>query len=263
MKLSFIGVGNMGGAIYRAVIQKIVPDCCFLSNRSFEKTKRVVSKFGGNACESNTDCAWNADIVFLGVKPYSVREVLEEIAPVLREDTVIVSMAAGVSGDTMRQALSRDNPIIRIMPNTPCEIGKGLVLLAPCGDVKLETIRMLSDLLSCCGNVYITDEAHAEAAMTIGGCTPAFTYLFIEALADGAVRTGIPRKEALEWAAQAVAGSAEMVLKTNRHPGALKDSVCSPGGSTIEGIAVLESRGFRSAAMDAVVAACEKSKTLG
>lgn len=263
MKLAFIGTGNMGGAIFRAVIQKVVSDCCFLSNRSFEKTVLLASEYGANACETNTDCAWNADVVFLGVKPYSVSDVLKEIAPVLREDTLIVSMAAGVSGDTMRKALGRENPIIRIMPNTPCEIGKGLVLLAPIGDVKPEAVSMLSDLLSCCGTVFVSDESHADAAMTIGGCTPAFTYLFIEALADGAVRTGIPRKEAIEWVAQTVAGSAEMVLQTGRHPGALKDAVCSPGGSTIEGIAVLESHAFRAAAMDAIVAAFEKTKKLG
>lgn len=261
-KISFIGVGNMGGAILKAVCAKNGAEGIYISNRTGAKADALAAELGCTVSMNNAACAENADYVFIGVKPNTVREVLREISACISGHTVIVSMAAGVDSGAIRAALGRGNPIVRILPNTPCSIGQGLLLIAPCGDVPPETLDELAALLAGCGRTAFTDEAHADAGMTIGGCTPAFTCLFIEALADGAVQTGLSRADALQWAAQAVAGSAALVLESGRHPGELKDAVCSPGGSTIEGVRVLENAGFRGAAMDAVIAAFEKSRRL-
>ena len=265
MKLSFIGTGNMGGAIVRAVCTAADPGTVCVSNRSFAKAEALAEEVGCRACPTNPDCARGADYIFLGVKPNMIRDVLQEIAPVLEDCQVIVSMAAGVTGEAMRSALGKahENPIVRILPNTPCAIGKGLMLIAPCGDVGPDILSALAALLAPCGLVGFTDEAHADAGMVVGGCTPAYTYMFIEALADGGVRCGLTRQDALVWAAQAVAGAAELLLASGAHPGALKDAVCSPGGSTIEGVLALEDGGFRGSVMEAVSAAWEKDQKLG
>ena len=261
--VAFIGTGNMGGAILRAVCERVDANKVFISNRSFEKSAALAAELGCEACGNNIDCARNADIVFIGVKPWQVREVLAEIAPEIGPDALVVSMAAGVDSAAMTGALGGRGQTVRILPNTPCAIGSGLMLIVPCGDVDKDALKKLEDILSGCGMVAYTDEAHADVGMTIGGCTPAFTYMFIEALADGAVASGLPRKEALEWAAQAVRGAADMVIQSGKHPGQLKDEVCSPGGSTIQGVRTLEEHGLRAAAMDAVIRAFEKNGSLG
>ena len=206
MKLSFIGTGNMGGAIVRAICSASDPDAVYISNRNFAKSEALAEACGCHACRSNTECARDANYIFLGVKPEQVRDVLREIEPVLNKRQVIVSMAAGVTGDIMRDVVGKKQPIIRILPNTPCAIGKGLVLIAPCGGTTPEMLAELQALLAPCGLSDFTDEAHADAATVVGGCVPAFTYMYIEALADSAVLNGLPRADALAWAAQAEAG---------------------------------------------------------
>lgn len=261
-KIAFIGAGNMGGAIARGVCRVIDPKTVWVRNKRDETTAAIAAACGCVGAKNDADCAKDADFVFLGVKPYAVRDVLRDIAPVLKPEQVIVSMAAGVESAAMRDIVPH-NPIVRILPNTPCAIGKGLVLIVPCGDVAQATVDALAELLAPCGRIGFTDEAHADAGMVIGGCTPAFTYQFIEALADGGVLAGLPRADAMSWAAQAVAGSAELVLQSGKHPGQLKDEVCSPGGSTIEGVKALEARAFRAGVIEAVEAAYEKNKKLG
>lgn len=261
-KIAFIGAGNMGGAIARSVCRVTDPKTVWVRNRRDETTAAIAAACGCVAAKDDAECVKDADFVFLGVKPYAVRDVLRAIAPVLTPKQIIVSMVAGVESAALRDIVP-DNPIVRILPNTPCAIGKGLVLIVPCGDVERLTIDTLAELLAPCGRIGFTDEAHADAGMVIGGCTPAFTDQFIEALADGGVLAGLPRADALSWAAQAVAGSAELVLQSGKHPGQLKDEVCSPGGSTIEGVKALEARAFRSGVMEAVEAAYEKNKKLG
>ena len=258
--MAFIGTGNMGSAIVRAVCQTTEPSEIVIANRSPEKALQLVEECGCVMSQSNSACARNAKYVVLGVKPNAVCEVLREISPVLTDEQIIVSMSAGVTSQQMRQALGRPNPIIRVLPNMPCAIGKGILLIVPCGEIDEKIVEELRDLFAGCGMTDITDEAHADAGMVIEGCTPAFTYMFIEALADGAVAMGLSRQQATEWAAQAVAGAAAMVLEGSKHPEQLKDEVCSPGGTTIQGVRVLEERGFRGAAMNAVIAACQKNR---
>lgn len=251
--MAVIGTGNMGGAIVRAVCRSTDPSEICIANRTPEKAHKLAEECGCVMSQSNCAAARVAKYILLGVKPDMVCSVLEEISPVLTQDQVIISMSAGVTAQQMHRALGKDNRVVRILPNTPCEIGRGLMIIVPCFDMDREMADELCDLFSGCGKVGFTDESHADAGMIISGCTPAYTYMFIEALADGAVHTGLTRAQALEWAAQAVAGAAAMVLESGRHPGQLKDEVCSPAGVTIEGVRILEQHGMRGAVMDAVV----------
>ena len=269
MKLAFIGTGNMGGAIIRAVCSAADPRSVTVTNRTMAKAEAIAADCGCKTADTNAVCAQDADYVFLGVKPNMIREVLHSIAPTLTNRQVIVSMAAGVTGEAMREALTEANAqlreiaIVRILPNTPCAIGKGLMLIAPCDAAARSHSKTLAELLAPCGLVGFTDEAHADAGMVIGGCTPAFAYMFVEALADGGVQCGLSRSDALAWAAQSVAGAAELLLQSGSHPGTLKDAVCSPGGSTSEGVSALEQGAFRGTVMNAVTTAYAKTRALG
>lgn len=253
--LAVIGTGNMGGAIVRAVCRGTEPSEVCIANRTPEKARLLAEECRCVMSQSGAAAARGAKYVLLGVKPGDVPAVLAELSPILTEQQVIVSMASGVTAREIHRALGRDNRVVRVLPNTPCAIGRGVMLIVPCFDMDREMREELCDLFSGCGLVGFTDEEHADAGMVIEGCTPAFAYMFIEALADGAVHTGLTRSQATRWAAQAVAGAAAMVLEGGRHPGQLKDEVCSPGGVTIEGVRVLERSGFRGAVMDAVIAA--------
>ena len=261
--MAFIGTGNMGSAIVRGVCRRTDPSEICIANRTPKKALLLAEECGCVMSQSNSAAARAAKYVVLGVKPNIVCDVLREISPILTEDQIIVSMSAGVTSERMRQALGKNNPIIRLLPNMPCSVGRGVMLIVPCGDIDHEVIDELRDLFSGCGHVDFTDEAHADAGMVIEGCTPAYVYMFIEALADGAVMTGLPRDKAMKWAAEAVAGATAMVLETGKHPGQLKDEVCSPGGTTIEGVKALEEHGFRGAVIDAIKRAYDKSTGVG
>lgn len=264
--VAFLGSGNMSGAMVRAMVTGCEPDRIVVTNRTPEKAARLAAETGCALAASNPEAAMSARYVVLGVKPQQLPAVLGEIAPYLTEGQTLVSLAAGVTIRAMAEILARFGkklPIVRALPNTPCAIGQGLVVLAPSPDLPESSLLELERLLTPCGRVSVTTEAQADAVMTIGGCTPAFTYLFLEALADGAVAAGLPREQALTYAAQAVLGAAAMVLETGKHPGQLKDAVCSPGGSTIRGIRTLEDRAFRGAAAEAVLAAWKRTRELG
>ena len=263
-KIAFIGCGNMGGAIVRAVCAKVDSKSVYLSNRTRSKAVSLAESCGCNVCENNREAAKGADFIFLGVKPWQITDVIKEIDEVLKGDEIIVSMAAGVPGSVMAELLAeKGNGVIRIMPNTPCAIGEGLVVISPYEGVSEETVGELEEILAGCGMMGRCSEEQAEVAMTVGGCTPAFTYMFIEALADGGVRAGIKRSDAMLWASQAVMGAAKLVIESGEHPGALKDAVCSPKGATIEGIRTLEMNAFRGGVMDAITVAAKRSAGLG
>ena len=263
-KIAFIGCGNMGGAIVRAVCATVDSKSVYLSNRTRVKAESLAESCGCNVCADNREAAKGADYIFLGVKPWQIADVIKEISPVLNGGEVIVSMAAGVPGSVMAALLAeKGNAVIRIMPNTPCAIGEGLVIISAYDGVCEDKVKELESVLAGCGMVGRCSEEEAEAAMTVGGCTPAFTYMFIEALADGGVRAGIKRSDAMLWAAQAVAGAAKLVIESGEHPGALKDAVCSPKGATMEGVRTLEMNAFRGGVMDAVVVAAKRSAGLG
>ena len=264
MKIAVIGTGNMGGAIVRALCRAAGPEQVFISNRTRAKAEALADELGCTVCDTDEACAAGADFVFLGVKPAGIRDVIALITPQLKADAVLVSMAAGVTGAAMREALGGgDNPIVRILPNTPCAIGRGLVLIAPCGDVAERTLSALEALLAPCGQTGFLTEAQADAGMTVGGCTPAYTYMFINALAEGAERAGLPRADALQWAATAVSGAAELLKQSGKTPEKLCQEVCSPGGSTIEGVNALREADFEGLTAAAFGKSYEKNCLLG
>ena len=257
--VGFIGTGNMGAALARAAVKSPLTEQLLLSNRSAEKPRRLAEELGGTVLD-NRGVAQKAEVLFLAVKPQMLPDVIGEIRPVLdarRDRVVLVSMAAGWSLEKLGAALG-DRPIVRIMPNIPVSVGAGVTLLCPNGQISAEELQTVEDLLAASGLVSELDEGHLDAAGGVTGCGPAFAAMFVEALADGAVACGLPRREALAFAAQMLKGSAQLLLETGEHPGSLKDRVCSPGGSTIQGVRLLEERAFRAAVTDAVIATYEK-----
>ena len=257
--VGFIGTGNMGAALARAAAKSPLTEQLLLSNRSAEKPRRLAEELGGTVLD-NRGVAQKAEVLFLAVKPQMLPDVIGEIRPVLdarRDRVVLVSMAAGWSLEKLGAALG-DRPIVRIMPNIPVSVGAGVTLLCPNGQISAEELQTVEDLLAASGLVSELDEGHLDAAGGVTGCGPAFAAMFVEAMADGAVACGLPRREALAFAAQMLKGSAQLLLETGEHPGSLKDRVCSPGGSTIQGARLLEERAFRAAVTDAVIATYEK-----
>ena len=263
MRYGFIGCGNMGGAVARAVCRGAGAGQVVLANRTAAKAEALAGELGCTAAgnEEAADC----DFVFLGVKPQMMAGVLAELAPRLAARTdpfVLVSMAAGLSMQRLRQMAGGEYPIIRMMPNTPVALGDGMIQYCY-DDVEPEQLNEWLSAMAPAGQLDEVPENLIDAASAVSGCGPAWVYQFIEALADGGVAAGLPRAKAQEYAAQTVLGSARMVLESGQHPGALKDAVCSPGGSTIQGVRLLEQRAFRGAVTDAVLAAYEKTKKLG
>ena len=266
MKFGFIGCGNMGGAVARAVCRGADPKDVLLANRTPEKSAALAAELGCR-CGSNAEVAKDCDFIFLAVKPQMMADMLSDIAPVLEERAdshpfVLVSMAAGLSIAKVRQMAGGGYPTLRMMPNTPVMLGAGMIQYCSEG-VSPALLQTWLDAMAPAGRLDAVPENLIDAASAVSGCGPAWAYQFIEALADGGVAAGLPRAKAQEYAAQMLLGSARMVLETGRHPGELKDAVCSPGGSTIQGVRTLEQRAFRAAVTDAVLAAFDKTKELG
>ena len=260
MKYGFIGCGNMGGAIAKALRQQtaeiMIADPAPNAKALAESLDAVYT--------DNATLVSSCDRIFLAVKPQMMKGMLAPLQTLLAEKKpLLITMAAGLEISTIREFVSCDLPIIRIMPNTPVAIGKGMIQYCRNELVSDEILAdWLKDMRNC-GRLDALDEKLIDAAAALSGAGPAFMYMFIEALADGAVACGIPRAKAYEYAAATMAGSAELVLASGQHPGALKDAVCSPGGSTIAGVRALEQHGFRAAAMDCIIAACNRNKELG
>lgn len=259
----FIGTGNMGGALAMAACKSNTS--VLLTDRDAAKAQTLAAKCGGRT-GSTAEVAQQCRYIFLGVKPQVLGTVLQELKPLLEaRDSrfVLVSMAAGVAIERIEALLGAAYPIIRIMPNTPAAIGEGMILYTTNEAVSTEEAEAFTQLMAAAGRFDRLPESLIDAGSALSGCGPAFVYLFIEALADGAVECGLPRERALQYAAQTVTGAAQMVLTDGRHPGALKDAVCSPGGSTIAGVHSLEEGAFRGVVMDAVQAAFARTKELG
>ena len=260
MKYGFIGCGNMGGAIARA-LSKQTKDIA-LADRS-GRGKALASELGITYSD-NASIAEGCDRIFLAVKPHMMKDMLAPLQSALAErKPLLITMAAGLEIRQIEDFVGTHLPIIRIMPNTPTSVGKGVI---PYCANDLVTEEMITDWLedmSECGLLDPLEERLMDAASALSGSGPAYLYLMLEAMADGGVACGLPRAKAMDYAAMTMAGAAEIYLSTHQHPGALKDAVCSPGGSTIAGVRILEQRGFRGAAMDCVCAAYAKNKELG
>ena len=250
----------MGGALACAVASSGVADV-LLYDRDTEKAKALGEKIGAAAVGLDALCA-ECDVIFLGVKPNIIPSLIEDIRDAVRADALVVSMAAAVDIKRIEDSFKRDVKVVRIMPNTPASVGEGMILFAANAAAECD-IPLFLEVLAKAGTLDRLDERLIDAAACISGCGPAFVYMFIEALADGGVAAGLPRDKAMQYAAETAIGAATVVLESGKHPGELKDAVCSPGGSTIEGVLTLESGGMRGIVSDAVISAYEKTKKLG
>ena len=258
-KIGFIGMGNMGKAILMGALKVFSKEDILFNAKTADTKKKVYEQTGVEYTDSNAECANKCKYLILAIKPQFYDEVLDKIRYMLTSDHVIICLAPGRSIEDLKLNLGSDKRILRAMPNTPAMIGEGMTGIScrqeELSEAELETVKKI---FRACGKVELIDERLMDAVVCASGSSPAFVYMFIEALADSAVRYGMPRKQAYVFAAQAVKGAAAMVLKTGTHPGILKDSVCSPAGTTIEGVSVLEEFGMRNAVLKASEAVYKK-----
>lgn len=264
MKFGFIGCGNMASAIINGGLKKgiFTKEELLASVKTEASARKVRDTLGISCTTDNLSVAARADYLFLAVKPQFCEEAAAQICKGRKEGQILVSIAAGKTLAWLKEKFGKDQKIIRTMPNTPALVGEGITGVCPDDLVTEEEINQVLALLGSFGKAAVVTEPVLDIVGAVSGSSPAFVFMFIEALADGAVAEGMPRKQAYEFAAQSVLGSAKMVLETGLHPGALKDMVCSPGGTTIEGVNVLEKEGMRSAVMDAVRACIAKTRRL-
>jgi pyrroline-5-carboxylate reductase len=261
-KIGFIGAGNMAAALAKSIVSAGLPaDHLLFSDISNERTVSLCSALGAHSCLDNIELAENSDIIFLAVKPNVLGEVIDEIKAYVYQK-LIVSIVGGFTVETLNSAFGGCAKILRIMPNTPALVGEGMFAFSSETTFSSQDIDYIKSLLKSAGRIEVVEDQYLNAVTGLSGSGPAFAYLFIEALADGGVQQGLPRSLAYELAAQTVLGAAKMVLETKESPGSLKDAVCSPGGTTIEGVFALEKNAFRGACMEAVRAASEKSREL-
>ena len=262
--IGFIGCGNMGSAMAKAARKAVPGERILLCNRTRAKAEALARELGATVAD-NAEAAARSDFLFLAVKPQMMAGMLSGIRDALAQRAkpcVLVTMAAGLTIRTVRAMAGVDFPMIRINPNTPAAIGQGVVLMCHDG-ASPEALEQFAALMAGAGLLDEIDEHLMDAGSAVAGCGPAFAAMLIEALADGGVACGLPRAKAQAYAAQMLLGTAALALATGQHPGQLKDAVCSPGGSTIQGVRALEAGGFRSAAFEAVVAAWERTREMG
>jgi pyrroline-5-carboxylate reductase len=263
-QFGFLGCGNMGGALALAASKVLDAEELAICDASPEKTEFLTTNKRAT-CLSLEELAQSAKYLFLAVKPQSFTGVFDRIRPILQGRTdrfILVSIAAGITVEKIHALSGVDCPIIRVMPNTPVSVGEGMILYTANAETTEEEINGFLHGLSAAGILDAIPESLMDAGGALSGCGPAFVYLFAEALADGGVQCGLPREKAQAYAAQTLLGAARMMLETGKHPGELKDAVCSPGGTTIEGVHALEAGAFRATASGAVIAAFEKTAKL-
>ena len=262
LKIACIGTGAMGGAILSSICKKYNPQNITVADKNTESAKNFAQKNNCNFKESNIDAIQNADFIILAVKPNVISIVLKEIQNYISEKTVVISMAAGISIQSLN-SFAPNARFIRIMPNMPALVGQAMIALSCNDNISKDELNNAKTILESAGKVEQVEEKLMDCVTGVSGSGPAFVFMFIEALADAAVKCGMPRQQAYIYAAQTVKGSADVVLQTSRHPAELKDAVCSPGGTTIDGVAALENNNFRNAVIQAVEAAYKKSINLG
>lgn len=234
----------------------------FVSTKTENSASNMKDKFNINASINNKDVVKNSNIIILSVKPYMFKDVINEIKDYLTEDKLIISVAAGVTIENLEDLISKKHKIIRSMPNTPALVGEAMSAICPNANVSKEDMEVCKKVFESFGECVEISEKDFHAFIALCGSSPAYIFMFIEAMADGAVKLGIPRNKAYKMAAQSVLGSAKMVLDTRKHPGELKDAVCSPGGTTIDAVVELEKLGFRSSVIQAMDKCAEKSKNM-
>ena len=264
MRLGVIGAGNMASAIIGGIINNKVIDAgeIICSSPVAEERARAEENFKISTTADNKIVVAESKIVLLAVKPQVVPVVVEEIKDIITDNQLIISIVAGKTIDWYREAFGKEVKLIRTMPNTPALVGEGMTGVSPNGNVKEEDLKEALSILSSFGKAEVVPEKLMDSVVAVSGSSPAYVFMMIEAMADGAVKLGMPRAQAYKFAAQAVLGSAKMVLETGKHPAELKDMVCSPAGTTIEAVQVLEKAGFRAGLIDAMEACAEVSRRL-
>jgi len=262
--IGIIGAGNMGAAIVTGIVKKglISPKKINIFDIDHTKSLKLAEKTGVHINSSNKKIVEECPIIILAVKPNIYPLILSEIKDSLNNNHILISIAAGISIEYIKEKTQGRCKIVRVMPNTPALIGEGTIVVCKEHELEEEEKRAVFQILSSLGMVQEVEEKYINAVTGISGSSPAYVYMFIEALADGGVMMGLPRELAYKLAAQTVLGSAKMVLESREHPGVLKDMVCSPGGTTIEAVYALEQKGFRGIIMEAVKRCAEKGEAM-
>lgn len=263
--IGFIGCGSMAQAMIGGMLSSevVTSQHVMASANSDETLEEVQSKFEIHTVMDNRVVASDSDILFIAVKPHQYEAVIHEVRESVREDTIVVTIAPGVSFEDMEKAFGREVKVVQAMPNTPSLVGAGMSAICPnkkVGDMELE---LVTRLFKSFGEVEVITESQMDAIPSISGSSPAYVYMMIEAMADGGVRQGLSRDQSYRLASQAVLGAAKMVLESNLHPGDLKDEVCSPGGATIAAVTQLEKEGFRGTVMSGMEKCSQKVKGMG
>ena len=264
MKIGFIGCGNMGSAMIGGILKKGVfaKEEIIVSNLTEEGSRRSREKLGVVTTMDNCEVVKNARIVILAVKPQFYEEVIREVKAFLTPEHIVIGIAPGKTLGWLEEKCEQPLKVVRLMPNTPAQVGEGMTGVCINERVTEEDLQEVLTITNSFGRTEVVPERLMDAVGAVSGCSPAYVFMFIEAMADAAVAQGMPRKQAYQFAAQAVLGSAKMVLETGMHPGELKDMVCSPAGTTIEGVRTLEKQGFRSAVFEALKACSDKGKRM-
>ena len=263
--IGFIGCGNMGGALAKAALKSVGAENIFVYDIDTKKSKAFADETDVNVADAEY-IVLNCDYIFLGVKPQMLKSLFEKISPVLEErttDFTLVSMAAGVSISSIQQMAQVDCPIIRIMPNMPASVGEGMILYTVNDFVSKEDIDEFSDAMKFAGLLDKIDEDKIDAASCVSGCGPAFVYMFAESMAKAGAQFGLDSKKATEYAAQTLLGAAKLMLESNKTPETLRKEVCSPNGSTIEGVISLQNSDFDKNVNAALNASFKRTKELG
>lgn len=264
MKIGFIGGGNMAGAIIGGMIEKKVYESnqVMASGKDADSLEKLNQKYGIEVTEDNKVIMDDCDVVFLSVKPQVLPYVIEEIAPMVRENQLFISIAAGKTIAWIENEFGKEIKLIRVMPNTPALVGEGCTGICANEKVSEEELKLTKTIFDSCGSSYLVPEHLMDVVGAASGSGPAFVFMFMEAMADAAVMGGMPRDLAYKMVAQTVLGSGKLMLETGIHPGILKDMVCSPAGTTICGVKVLEESGMRGAIMNALDSCVQKSKKI-
>jgi pyrroline-5-carboxylate reductase len=264
-KIGFIGCGNMAQAMIGGIVKSklVSSESVIVSNPSNKNLNSVKEQYNIIVTNDNREVAKFSDIVILAVKPYKYLEVIDEIKSHLSSDAIIVTIAAGITLEVMSGVLSGSAKVIRTMPNTPALVGEGMSAICANRNITKEELKEVINIFESFGKTEILEEKLMDVVPAVSGSSPAYVYMFIEALGDGAVLKGMPRDKAYKMAAQAVLGAAKMVLETGEHPGKLKDNVCSPGGTTIEAVYSLEKNNFRGTIISAMESCTDKAVEMG
>ena len=264
MKIGFIGCGNMGQAMLGGMIDsgRVKAQDVLVTDKLLASRVNAQKKFGVEIPASNVEVAMISDIIILAVKPQFYEEVLSEIKGAIWENKILVSIAPGKTLEWLEQQVGKPTKIIRAMPNTPALVKAGMMGICGNDKVDKDELDYVCKLFQSFSKTEVVSEHLMDTVTAVRGSSPAYVFMFIEAMADAAVEGGMPRKQAYTFAAQAVLGSAKMVLETGMHPGELKDMVCSPAGTTIQAVRVLEEHGMRAAVMDAMKACIDKSRNM-